>query len=64
MLDVVILLFLALLAISAVSVSILLLRRGRLYHHLLPESRPRRWVLFSILFLLAIFIVWFPIWMI
>ena len=39
----------------------LLLRRG-LYHRIKPESRPRRWAVFSFLILLVSFAVWFPIW--
>ena len=50
------------LGISAVVVSISILRRGKLYHRLNPEARPRRWVLICLLFLLAVFIVWFPVW--
>ena len=29
-----------------------------------PESRPRRWVLWSCLFVFAAFIVWLPFWLI
>ena len=50
-------------AISAVILSIVILRRGKLYHRLKPEARPRRWVLYSLLFLFAVFAVWFPAWM-
>src|SRR5215470_4554735 len=50
--------------IGAVIVSILLLQRGKLYHRLSPEARPRRWVLISLLFLFVVFLVWFPIWII
>jgi hypothetical protein len=46
------------------SVSVNILKRGRLYHQVKPESRPRRWVVFSMLSLLAIFLLGFPIWMI
>jgi hypothetical protein len=60
--EIAVLTLLAVLAISAVSVSILILHRGRLYRKLQPESRPRRWVLFLLLFLFAVFIVWFPVW--
>jgi hypothetical protein len=49
-------------AITAVAVSVLILRRGKLYHRLKPETRPRRWVLIFLLFLLAVFVVWFPVW--
>ena len=52
----------ALLGISAVIVSISLLRRGKLYRRLKPEARPRRWVLISLLVLFAVFVVWFPVW--
>lgn len=51
-----------LLATIAVTTSILILARGRFYHSLKPDSRPRRWVLFSLLFLFGVFLVWFPIW--
>jgi MFS family permease len=51
------------LGISAVVLSILILRRGRLYHRLRPEARPRRWILISLLFLFAVFAIWFPVWM-
>lgn len=54
---------LAALAITAVTASIVILRKGKLYHRLKPESRPRRWVLISILVLFGIFIIWFPVWM-
>jgi hypothetical protein len=50
-------------AIAAVVVSILVLRRGKLYHRLKPEARLRRWVLILSLFLFAVFVVWFPVWM-
>lgn len=60
--DAAVLALLVLLAVFAVSLSILVLRRGRFYHSLNPNSRPRRWVLFSLLFLLAVFTMWFPIW--
>jgi hypothetical protein len=52
------------LAITAVTASIVILRRGKLYHRLKPESRPRRWVLISMLTLCGVFIIWFPVWMI
>jgi hypothetical protein len=52
------------LGISAVVLSIVILRRGKFYHRLKPESRPRRWVLFSLLVLVGVFVVWFPTWMI
>ena len=51
------------LAITAVTLSIVILRRGKLYHRLKPETRPRRWVLISLLVLFAVFLVWFPVWM-
>ena len=54
----------ALLGISAVIASISLLRRGKLYHRLKPQARPRRWVLISVLVLFAVFVVWFPVWII
>ena len=47
----------------AVGLTIAILRRGKLYHRLSHESRPRRWVLISFLSLFAIFAVWFPVWM-
>ena len=47
---------------TVVALSILILRRGRLYHRIKPESRPRRWVLMSLLLVFAIFVIWFPIW--
>src|SRR5579864_160026 len=50
------------LGMTAVVVSVLILRRGKFYDQLKPESRPRRWVLFLILILFAVFIVWTPIW--
>jgi hypothetical protein len=49
--------------ISAAVLSIIILRRGKLYHRLNPEARPRRWVLISMLVLFAVFITWFPVWM-
>ena len=48
---------------SAVVLSILLLTRGKLYHLLSPNARPRRWVLISVLALFAVFVVWFPVWL-
>jgi hypothetical protein len=51
------------LGISAVVLSITMLRRGKLYHRLSPEARPRRWVLISLLVLFAVFVIWFPVWM-
>jgi O-antigen/teichoic acid export membrane protein len=50
------------LGISAVVLSIIILRRGKLYHRLRPEARPRRWILISLLFLFAVFVIWFPVW--
>lgn len=47
----------------AVGLSIAMLRRGKLYHRLNPEARPRRWVLISLIVLIAVFVVWFPVWM-
>lgn len=52
------------LAMTAVTASIVILCRGKLYHRLKPESRPRRWVLMFMLILFAIFLIWFPVWMI
>jgi hypothetical protein len=49
--------------LSAVSLSIFILYRGKLYHRLSPEARPRRWVLISLLVLFAVFVIWFPVWM-
>lgn len=51
------------LGISAVVLSIIILRRGKLYHRLRPEARPRRWILISLLFLFAVFVIWLPVWM-
>ena len=51
------------LGISAVVLSVVILRRGKLYDRLRPEARPRRWILISILFLFAVFVIWFPVWM-
>ena len=51
------------LGISAVVLSIVILRRGKLYHRLHPQARPRRWVLISLLFFVGVFVVWFPVWM-
>lgn len=53
---------LLLLAIVSLTIAINILLRGRVYQRLKPESRPRRWVLISLLFLFAVFAVWFPIW--
>src|SRR5450755_1726387 len=54
---------LTVLGIVAVWLSITILWRGKLYHRLKPDSRPRRWVLIFLLALFAIFIIWFPVWM-
>lgn len=62
--DAAVLLALVALAVLSVSVSVAILRRGKLYESLRPESRPRRWVLASLLILFAVFVLWFPIWMI
>jgi hypothetical protein len=48
---------------SSVVLSILLLRRGKLYRRLSPNARPRRWVLIFVLALFAVFVVWFPVWL-
>jgi hypothetical protein len=53
----------ALLAICTVWTSTSILRRGRVYQWLRPESRPRRWILILLLIDFAIFCVWFPVWM-
>ena len=50
------------LAILAVATSFLILVRGRFYHWLKPERRPRRWVLFSMLVLFGVFLIWFALW--
>jgi hypothetical protein len=50
-------------AIFVVLATILVLRKGRAYQALSPESRPRRWVLFSFLVLFVLFLVWFPVWL-
>ena len=42
---------------------ILVLNKGRIYRSLRPESRPRRWVLFSLLVVFVAFLVWFPVWL-
>lgn len=52
----------AVLAAAAVFTSVVILRRGWLYHSLKPDARPRRWVLFSMLTVFGIFLVWFPVW--
>lgn len=54
---------LAALAIFAVWLSVAILLRGKLYHRLKPDACPRRWVLISLLALLLIFLLWFPVWM-
>jgi len=51
------------LGIAAVVLSIIILRRGKLYYRLRPEARPRRWVLILLLFVFAAFLIWFPVWM-
>ena len=51
------------LAIASVWLSVTILLRGKLYHRLNPDARPRRWVLISLLALFLIFLVWFPVWM-
>jgi hypothetical protein len=53
---------LAVLAAAAVLISADMLCRGRIYHRLKPKSRPRRWVLISLLILFVVFVVWFPVW--
>ena len=53
-----------LLGLGAIGLSISILRRGRFYHWLKPDSRPRRWVLILMLGLFAVFVIWFPVWMI
>jgi hypothetical protein len=50
------------LGIVSVTLSIIILRRGKLYHRISPDARPRRWVLIALLVLLTIFLVWFPVW--
>jgi hypothetical protein len=50
-------------AVLSISISVIILARGRFYHWLKPESRPRRWVLFSMLVLFGIFLIWFALWM-
>jgi O-antigen/teichoic acid export membrane protein len=51
------------LGISAVVLSIIILRRGKLYHRVSPEARPRRWVLISLLVPFGVFVIWFLVWM-
>jgi|SRR5215472_19161648 len=50
------------LGIAAVWLSIAILLRGKLYHRLEPDARPRRWVLISLLALFLVFVIWFPVW--
>ena len=64
LIDAAVLAFLAVLAVCAVYLSIAVLSRGRFYRSLKPNSRPTRWVLISLLFLFAVFVIWFPVWMI
>jgi hypothetical protein len=54
---------LLILAVASVTVALNVLLRGRIYQHLKPQSRPRRWVLVSMLLLFSAFAVWFPVWM-
>jgi len=49
-------------AISAVVLSVMILSRGKLYQRLSPETRPRRWVLISVLVLFAIFVISISVW--
>jgi hypothetical protein len=49
-------------AISAVVVSIMILSRGKLYERLSPETRPRRWILVSVVALFAEFVISFSVW--
>jgi hypothetical protein len=60
----IVLALLVVLGIAAVWLSVSILCRGKLYHRLKPDARPRRWVLFFLLTLFLVFIIWFPIWMI
>jgi hypothetical protein len=50
------------LAVLAVSTSVLVLLRGRFYHWLKPANRPRRWVMFSMLILFGVFLLWLALW--
>ena len=52
-----------LLAICTVGTLTSVLRRGRVYHWLRPETRPRRWVLILLMITFAVFCIWFPVWM-
>jgi H+/Cl- antiporter ClcA len=54
---------LVVLGIAAILLSITILCRGKLYHRLKPDARPRRWVLILLLVLFLVFIIWFPVWM-
>src|ERR1700676_545299 len=63
LLQTVVLLLLVGLGVAAVSLSIAIARRGKLYRGLEPEARPRRWVLMAVLTLMAVFLLWFPVWM-
>jgi hypothetical protein len=54
---------LAILAVASVAVALNVLLRGKIYQHLRPESRPRRWVLVFMLLLFTVFAVWFSVWM-
>jgi hypothetical protein len=55
------LLVLLVLTVVSVSVSINILLRGRIWQHLKPASRPRRWVLVLLLVSLAMTVVWLPV---
>ena len=50
------------LGVAALWLSLTILFRGKLYHRLKPDTRPRRWALVSLLVLFLIFAVWFPVW--
>ena len=50
------------LGVAVFSLAVAILRRGKLYQRLNPHTRPRRWVLISVLALFFVFLLWFPVW--
>ena len=47
--------------VVAVYVSVNILFRGRIWHWLKPDSRPRRWVLICLLASLGTFLIWLSV---
>jgi hypothetical protein len=60
--NVLLIIFLGLLAVSVTVASILILSGGKFYRKIPEKSRPRRWFVAIFFSYFVVFCVWFPVW--